>query len=697
MHPNQNLSRDEYVALCEEKCEAPITQSHTRLIAARVPYWRHVGDDVGGGGGPPGEASKDDGGEGRNSGDGRDSDRNDHSDRNDRKHGKKKAKGGRLEKNRRQNQALDASRLCISVIKSGTCSYGDKCKFSHDVGAFLESKPADLVGPCPWVFAIEVAGDGNDPDDAHARLSVCPFGVGCRYYGAHASNGSNGSHVEQNEGTVETMKRDTSYNKEKITRTPEDMRFWMDDGTVPASNIGLPVVIDLPRRVLRPMNELQRDVLVGLRKRTYDFSRTETTLSELNITNTLKYNRRGKESDKREREVNLGAVEEDGPKSPSTSARDRPTRAQFDARGKTYLAPLTTVGNLPFRRLCKRFGADITCGEMAMAQNLISGQPSEWALLKRHPDEDFFGVQICGAHPDVMTHASQLIQENCAVDFVDINCGCPIDCVIQKGAGSACLKKPYKLEMIVRGMTSVLACPVTIKMRRGFNEGEDLAHKLIPSLGAWGVSAAVLHGRTRQQRYSKPADWDYIRETARINDSSCQVIGNGDVYGWQDHVRALESGDVATTYVARGALIKPWIFTEIKEQRDWDISASERLDIVRQFVQNGLEHWGSDSIGVENTRRFLLEWLSFTHRYIPCGLLEVLPQRSNWRPSAFVGRSDLESLLASPDPADWIRISTWFLGPVPPGYSFLAKHQAKSHGGGGGSQKNGRELPQENG
>ena len=83
--------------------------------------------------------------------------------------------------------------------------------------------------------------------------------------------------------------------------------------------------------------------------------------------------------------------------------------------------------------------------------------------------------------------------------------------------------------------------------------------------------------------------------------------------------------------------------------------------------------------GVENTRRFLLEWHSFAHRYVPAGLLEVLPQRSNWRPSAFVGRSDLETLLASPDPADWIMISTWFLGPTPNGYKFHAKHQAKSH------------------
>ena len=137
-----------------------------------------------------------------------------------------------------------------------------------------------------------------------------------------------------------------------------------------------------------------------------------------------------------------------------------------------------------------------------------------------------------------------------------------------------------------------------------------------------------LHGRSRLQRYSRLANWDYTSQVASAQSPDLQQIpqiGNGDIFSYTDYetqvLKRIEEGDngkksnlLPTAMLGRGALIKPWLPTEIKEKRHWDISATERLDMLKDFVKFGLEHWGSDQQGVNNTRRFLLEWLSFLHR-----------------------------------------------------------------------------------
>uniref|UniRef100_A0A9L0RYD9 tRNA-dihydrouridine(47) synthase [NAD(P)(+)] n=1 Tax=Equus caballus TaxID=9796 RepID=A0A9L0RYD9_HORSE len=202
-----------------------------------------------------------------------------------------------------------------------------------------------------------------------------------------------------------------------------------------------------------------------------------------------------------------------------------------------------------------------------------------------------------------------------------------------------------------------------------------LSARLPPSLTS--APGPQLHGRSREQRYTKLADWRYIEQCVAAA-SPMPLFGNGDILSYEDANRAMQTG-VAGVMIARGALLKPWLFTEIKEQRHWDISASERLDILRDFTHYGLEHWGSDTQGVERTRRFLLEWLSFLCRYVPVGLLERLPQRLNERPPYFLGRDYLETLLASQRAADWIRISEMLLGPVPRDFVFLPKHKANAY------------------
>lgn len=151
----------------------------------------------------------------------------------------------------------------------------------------------------------------------------------------------------------------------------------------------------------------------------------------------------------------------------------------IDFKKKLFLSPLTTVGNLPFRRICKEFGADITCGEMAMCSSLLQGAPQEWALVKRHASEDIFGVQLCANNPHLLTKCAQLLEREAEIDFVDLNLGCPIELVYRQGGGCGLLRRPRVLEACVRGLSGILSVPLTIKTRTGVYSDESVAHELV--------------------------------------------------------------------------------------------------------------------------------------------------------------------------------------------------------------------------
>ncbi|KAM9838449.1 tRNA-dihydrouridine(47) synthase [NAD(P)(+)]-like [Aulostomus maculatus] len=551
----------------------------------------------------------------------------------------KRFRGQNKSRPHKKPTSYDEKRLCASVIQDKKeCPFGDKCYFYHDISEYMATKPADIGESC---YLFDTFGK-------------CQYGLTCRFAKAHTTL------------DFKTME------KADLVKSYEG------------------------RTVLK--NSLSKDLQNRLRKHSVPFKKSAEYLK------TLSNNK-----DKREQRGN-GAV--DTPPDPTAEARGASTEAdtqikqensekpasvktvgpltdtdviklrscekkQVDFKDKLYLAPLTTCGNLPFRRVCKRFGADITCGEMAMCTNLLQGQQSEWALLKRHESEDLFGVQVEGCFPDTMTRCAELINNNTDVDFVDINSGCPIDLVYKKGGGCGLMTRTRKFEQIIKGMDYVLDVPLTVKIRTGVQEKCNIAHKLIPEMKKWGVSMITLHGRSREQRYTKLADWDYITTCSKLA-SPVPLFGNGDILSYEDAMKARETG-VSGIMVARGALIKPWIFTEIKESRHWDISSSERLDILRDFTNYGLEHWGSDTRGVEKTRTFLLEWLSFMCRYIPVGLLERVPQKINERPPYYMGRNYLESLMASQNVGDWVRISEMLLGPVPKNFDFLPKHKANAY------------------
>lgn len=297
---------------------------------------------------------------------------------------------------------------------------------------------------------------------------------------------------------------------------------------------------------LREENEqrpnLSHELQVQLRKKTYDFSLSDDTLKSVEeLINKSK---------------NVGSCED------NEKIVTRPEeKKKIDFRNKLVLSPLTTVGNLPFRRICKEYGADITVGEMICSLPIINGSLSEWALTRRHPSEDIFGIQIEGNNAKLVTYAAQVLSETTEADFIDLNIGCPIDLIFQQGGGSALLRRQTVLEHIVRSCSQVLKDkPFTVKTRTGIYANKLVAKELLPKLEKWGASAVTLHGRTKEQRYTKLADWNYINECASLVEN-IPVIGNGDVFSFEDYQNIKNTyTNVSSVMIGRGALIKPWIF-----------------------------------------------------------------------------------------------------------------------------------------
>jgi tRNA-dihydrouridine synthase 3 len=314
--------------------------------------------------------------------------------------------------------------------------------------------------------------------------------------------------------------------------------------------------------------------------------------------------------------------------------------------GAVVMAPMTKGSNLPYRRLCIELGATVLISEMVVARRLKQRRQGEYALIRRAPEEPCFAVQLCGNQPDEMAWAAALVESRGA-DFIDINLGCPIDHFTRKGLGAALGRQPTKVRRIVEAMCKAVRVPVTVKIRLGWN-AEALNYMTLAQSAVDGSASAIfVHGRTREARYRNPANWEAIAEIAAA--VPVPVIGNGDLlFAHECHERLASSGCTAVM-TARGALTRPWLFTELTRGY-WDITAEERLAIYRRYVALALEHWGDDDHGRGRLREFLKWHLGFWCRYSPRrpdGSWPTMQQREG----AWAHRSALEALLARSDDA----------------------------------------------
>jgi len=226
------------------------------------------------------------------------------------------------------------------------------------------------------------------------------------------------------------------------------------------------------------------------------------------------------------------------------------------------LAPMAGVTDLPFRLLCREQGAGLLCMEMISAKALQYKNRNTKALLAIHPEEYPVSLQLFGSDPDIISEMAKQIEE-LTFQILDINMGCPVPKVVKNGEGSALMKNPKLVYQIVSKTVRAVRKPVTVKIRKGFDDAHVNAVEIAKIVEEAGGAAVAVHGRTREQYYSGKADWEIIR---RVKEAvSIPVIGNGDVTSGETALAMMRQTGCDGVMIGRGAQGNPWIFRELAE------------------------------------------------------------------------------------------------------------------------------------
>ncbi len=268
------------------------------------------------------------------------------------------------------------------------------------------------------------------------------------------------------------------------------------------------------------------------------------------------------------------------------------------------LGPMAGVSDLPFRLLCHEMGAGLVCMEMVSAKAITYKNKNTGMLMDIHPGEHPVSLQLFGSEPAIMQEAVEMIKDR-PYDILDVNMGCPVPKVVGNGEGSALMKNPGLIEEIVAALVRVSDRPVTVKIRKGFNDESVNAVECALAAQAGGAAAVAVHGRTREQYYYGEADWSIITRVKEALD--IPVIGNGDVTDGPSAKRMFEETGCDGIMVARAAQGNPFIFREIKSFFENGKACArpngqEVYDTVIRHADLQLEYKG-EYIGIREMRK----------------------------------------------------------------------------------------------
>ena len=253
-----------------------------------------------------------------------------------------------------------------------------------------------------------------------------------------------------------------------------------------------------------------------------------------------------------------------------------------ELENRYVLAPMAGVTDLPFRLLCKEQGAGLLCMEMISAKALQYNNKNTKALLEIDPRECPVSLQLFGSDPDIISEQAKRIEE-LPFQILDINMGCPVPKVVKNGEGSALMNQPELVYDIVYKTVRAIQKPVTVKIRKGFNDESVNAVEIARIVEEAGGAAVAVHGRTREQYYSGKADWDIIRQVKEA--VSIPVIGNGDVTNGEKAIAMMEETGCDGVMIGRGAQGNPWIFSELLEyEKTGQMPPRPSREIIRETM-----------------------------------------------------------------------------------------------------------------
>ena len=266
------------------------------------------------------------------------------------------------------------------------------------------------------------------------------------------------------------------------------------------------------------------------------------------------------------------------------------------------------VTDASFRYICKEFGADVMYTEFVSSDGLIRDARKSLEKLKTFPYERPIGIQIYGHIPEAMVEAAKMAEE-AQPSFIDINFGCPVNKIANRGAGSGMMRYPDKMVDITRRVVEAVKLPVTVKTRLGWDENSKIIVELAEQLQETGIEALTIHGRTRAQLYKGEADWTLIGEIKRNPRMRIPIIGNGDITTDIQAKEAFERYGVDGVMIGRATYGRPWIFREIKHFLETGehmppLTVEEKVDLAKRHLLKSVEVKG-ERVGVLEMRRHL--------------------------------------------------------------------------------------------